>query len=312
LRKELTILEISNNSINIYRSCPKKYQWRYIKGLTPYKKSSALTLGSIVHDAFDMYYNGFSEAEVTGYITKTADEEIAKSPPDMAEDLLLMKYTALGMWMYYPKDLSVFSKIVPELSLKIRFDRGVDLVLRLDGLVEVDGKLWVRELKTTGMSFSQFEQRCETSPQCSTYTYAARKNGYPVEGVIFDFVKKPLLRRHVRESKEQFGKRIMGDFKMRPIFYYKRHYSYRSAETLDLFEKDLFSTVKELKRKCRKGDEWYRNPDNCWNFNSACPYMPICFHKDPDPLTIELFFKQGEINPMKGAKDGRETTSTAK
>jgi len=257
-----------------------------------------------------MYYNGFSENEVTGYITNTADEEIAKAPPDMAEDLLIMKYTALGMWLYYPKDLSLFSKIIPELALKIKFDRGVDLVLRLDGLVMVDGKMWVRELKTTGMSFSQFEKRCETSPQCSTYTYAARKFGHPVEGVIFDFVKKPMLRRHVRESKEQFGKRILADYKDRPIFYYKRHYSYRSKETLDLFEEDLRTTVKDLKRKCRtrKGvpvEEWSRNPDNCWNFNSACPYMPICFYKEPDPLTIELFFKQSEINPKKGAKNVR-------
>jgi len=302
------MLEVSNNSINIYRSCPKKYQWRYIKGLTPYKKSTALSLGSIVHNAFDMYYNKFSEKEVLEYIVKTADEEIAKAPPEIAEDLLVMKYTAIGMWVNYPKDLSVFSEIEPELFLDIKFGRGVNLVLRLDGLVKVDGKLWVRELKTTGMNFSQFEKRCETSPQCSTYTYAARKYGFPVEGVIFDFVKKPLLRRHVQENKEQFGKRISGDYRDRPQFYYKRHYSYRSKETLDLFEEDLRTTVKDLKRKCRrvKGvqvEEWSRNPDNCWNFNTACPYMPICFQKNPDNLTIDLFFKKDAINPKKGGKE---------
>jgi len=298
------MLKISNSSINIYRSCPKKYHWKYIEGLTPYKKSTALTLGSIVHTAFDMYYNNFSEHDVSEYIVKTADEEIAKADPQVAEDLLVAKYTALGMWMHYPKDLSVFSEIRPELSLEIKFDRGVKLVLRVDGLVKVDGKMWVRELKTTGLSFSQFEKRCETAPQCSTYTLAVRKAGIPVEGVIYDFVKKPLLRRHIKESKEQFGKRILLDYKTRPNFYYKRHYSYRSQENLDLFEEDLKLTVKAIKSK-RIG--WPRNPDACWNFNSACPYMPICFQKDPDNLTIDLFFVKGASHGGK-SKSGKSKT----
>ena len=72
------MLEISNNSTSIYRSCPKKYYWRYLRGLVPYKRSTALSLGSIVHSAFDMYYNCTLINDVTKFIIKTADEEIAK------------------------------------------------------------------------------------------------------------------------------------------------------------------------------------------------------------------------------------------
>ena len=214
-----------------------------------------------------------------------------------------MKYTALGMWGNYPKKLTDFSHIVPELELRIKLPgtRGVEVVLRIDGLVEIDGKYWIRELKTTGLSFSQFEKRCETSPQCSLYTYAVRRAGYDVQGVIYDFVKKPLLRRHIKESKEQFGRRISYDYQKRPEYYYKRHYAYRSFEALDIFEDDLRTVSREIRKRCRK-DDWYRNPDACWNFNSACDYIPICFQKEPDNLTIELFFKQQPINPDKGGK----------
>ena len=122
------MLEISNNSTSIYRSCPKKYYWRYLRGLVPFKRSTALSLGSIVHSAFDMYYSGASSDEVTKFIATTASEEIAKAPPEMSEDLLVMKYTALGMWLYYPKDLSIFEDIQPELEVKIDFMDGVSLV----------------------------------------------------------------------------------------------------------------------------------------------------------------------------------------
>ena len=303
LRKEKIILEISNNSTSIYKSCPMKYYWRYLEGLVPFRRSSALSLGSIVHSAFDMYYSGFSADEVTAYIEKTADEQIASALPEMTEDLVVMKYTALGMWQNCPKDLSVFEEIKPELELRIKLPgtRGIKVVLKIDGLVKIDGKMWIRELKTTGLSFSQFEKRCETAPQCSLYTYAVRKAGHDVHGVIYDFIKKPSLRRHVRESKDDFGKRISLSYKERPEFYYKRHYSYRSKEMLDLFETDIRQVAREIRTRCNKG-KWYRNPDACWNFNSACAYMPICFQKEPDKLTIDLFFQRKPINPEKGGK----------
>ena len=293
------MLEISNNSTSIYRSCPKKYYWNYIKGLRPYKKSSALTLGSIVHSAFDMYYSGFSEMEVLRYINDTSDEEIAKAAPDVSEDLVVVKYTALAMWLSYPKDLSIFEEIKPEVELRVPLIPGVEVVLKVDGLIKQEGKHWIRELKTTGMSFSQFEKRCKSSPQCSLYTWAVRRHGIPAEGVIYDFIKKPLLRKNLKENKDQFGKRIVDDMKDRPEFYFKRHYSYRSDEELDIFEKDLIHTAEDMKIRINSG-AWYRNTDACWNFNSACQYMPICFSKKPDELTMDVFYEQQPINPEKG------------
>ena len=296
------MLEISNTSTSIFRACPKKYYWHYIKGLTPYKKSPALTLGSIIHSAFDMYYNKFTDEEVALFIKKTADEEIAKASPDTAEDLVIMKYTLLGMWIHYPKDLSIFADIKPEMEFRLDFKNGVTLVLKIDGLVQKDGNLWIRELKTTGMSFSQFEQRCKTSAQASLYTYALQRLGYPVRGVIYDFIKKPQLRKNMTEDKDQFGYRIMQSYKERPDYYFKRHYVYRSDEELSLFEEDLMATARNVARCCAEND-WYRNQDSCYNFNSACPYLPICFQKEPDGLTIEIFFLQTDTK-NKGGNNG--------
>jgi len=268
-------------------------------GLKPYKKSTALTLGSIVHSAFDMYYSGFSEVEVMQWLGNTIDEEIAKASPEESEGLVIVKYTALAMWLSYPKDLSIFEEIKPEVELKVELIPGVKVVLKVDGLIKQEGKHWIRELKTTGMSFPQFENRCKSSPQCSLYTWAVRKTGIPVEGVVYDFIKKPLLRKRVNDTQDDFGKRIVDDMKERPEFYFKRHYSYRSDEELDLFEADLIETAKDMLVRF-KSDVWYRNTDACWNFNSACQYMPICFSKKPDELTINVYYEKKPINPEKG------------
>jgi hypothetical protein len=213
--------------------------------------------------------------------------------------MLLMKYTAIAMWLNYPKDLSTFEEIIPELELKIDVIPGVQCVLKIDGLIKENGLLWIRELKTTGLSFGQFEQRCKVSSQASLYTWAVRKAGHDVQGVIYDFVKKPLLRKSKKEDKDGFGKRIMDDYKARPEFYYKRHFSYRNLMEIDLFEADIINTAEDMLRRF-ESKEWYRNPDACFNFNQACQYMPICFQKTPDQLTIDVFYKQEPINPEKG------------
>ena len=296
------MLEISNNSISIFRSCQKKYYWNYIKGYAPFKKSNALSLGSIFHSAFNMFYNGCTDEEIVKFITDTCNDLIAQAPADQEEDFVIMKYTLLGMWMYYPKDLSLFSDIKPEITVRLKFIYGTRIILKADGLVtNADGRIWIREVKTSGLPFSQFERRCQLSHQASLYTYALKKLGYPVDGVMFDYIKKPGLRKSMKENKDQFGYRIMMDYKARPDFYYQRHFAYLSNEKLELFEKDLKATTKDIKRRCRDG-EWSRDTDSCWKYNSPCPYLPICFMREPDLLTIQLFFKQEEINPEKGGK----------
>jgi hypothetical protein len=285
------MLEVSNNSLSILRACPKKYEWHYIHGLTPFKKSHHLSLGSILHQAFDMHYKGFTADDVLNYILVTIDEEIAKASPEESEDLVNVKNTLLGMWIYYPKNLSAFASIQAEKEFRIPIGKDIVFVGKIDGLVEKDGKLWIRELKTTSMSFEQFEKRSLNASQGTAYVWAMQKLAYPVQGIIYDFVKKPLLRKGRNETIDQFGSRIINDYKERPSEYFKRHYSYRSPEAIELFEKDLISSLAELQTRIDLVS-WPRNPDQCWNFNSECPFRKICFTKEPDPLTLDLYFEK--------------------
>lgn len=310
------MLEISNNSSSIMRSCQKKFYWHYIEGLKPMRKPTALSMGSVLHEAFDMYYNNFPVVDVLKYIKDTMDATISKQSPSEVEESILVKYILVGMWMSYPFKLDQFSKIEPEKEFKVRVPgtRGILFVGKIDGLVtDLNGKMWVRELKTTSQTFQQFETKSKHSSQGSGYIWAMRKLGYPVEGIIYDFVKKPLLRKGINENIDQFGARIINDYSTRPDIYYKRHFSYRTKEELELFEEDIRSVANDIRRR-KKDEKWHRNQDQCWNYNSECPYLKICFSKVPDPLTVQLYYQsKGAVNGnnVNGPNNGQSSSGTS-
>lgn len=292
-------IEISHSSISMARSCPKKYHWRYVEGLKPITKPVSLALGTVIHDAFDMFY---TESKVGGYtpnievyIIKKMDEQIANSSLTEQEDLHIIKHTALAMWRYFPyKDLSEFQEIKSEKEFKVRLgNRKISLIGKSDRLLKREGKWWVGELKTTGLPLQAFKNRMSVSDQVTAYMYAWRKKGYPVEGVIFDVIKKPLLRKGVNENCLDFCNRILSDYKANQKKYYERHYEYRTDSDIERWVKDTERIAKDI-RKIWKGDV-YRNPDACFNYNAECPYKKICFADKPDPLTVQLYYeKKGE------------------
>lgn len=292
------MLKISHSSASIARNCPKKYEWRYIKGLIPIRKSNALALGSVVHEAFDMYYNGFDNKDVLTYIIGTMNKQISSVSPSEQEDLTIAKYIALGMWEHFPdrlRDLSQWEEHRSEKEFEVRLDkmRNVKFVGKSDRLLKKDGKWWIGELKTSGLPLQNFKNRASVSDQVTAYVYAWQTLGVPVQGVIFDIIKKPLLRKHVKDTASSFGARILEDYRQRPDHYFSRHYEYRSATDIAIWLEDIKSQVRDI-RGIWKG-KVRRNPDSCWNYNAECPYKKICFQQKPDTLTVSLYFTRKQV-----------------
>jgi hypothetical protein len=289
-------MHLSNNSSSVARSCWKKYYWRYIAALTPIRQSSSVTLGKVIHEAFDRHYKNIPRIDIIKYITSTFDDEINAVSPDEQEKIVTNKYTALGMFSNCPQLKTQYEKVISEMEFSVplvrgnRYDQRVDYEGRIDGLIKKDGKWWIRELKTTGQTQRMFEQRISSSSQGTGYVYAARKLGYPVVGIIYDYVKRPLLRKRVMEDQYSFGNRILIDYAAKPEMYFKVIYSYRSDQELKLWEEDAINIVKELRKKKKNTATFYRNTDSCYNYNWECGYKKICFEEKPDPLMLQLYF----------------------
>ena len=285
---------ISFRSAAVARSCWKKFDFDINQKLSPAKHSTGLITGKIIHKAFEKHYLGEQHKAVLDYIRDAYAEEISKVELIDQENLTVARYTALGMFGNYPFNVydAEIDKIIPELEFEVTLGdlRGVRFIGRIDGLIEHKGKWWVREFKTTGLSLRQFEGRAQNSAQATGYVYASgKKQRVDIAGVMFDIIKRPMLRKRVTEDADQFGMRILKDYHDRPEHYYHRYYTYRTPQDIDIWVRDMCSLQRDIRAHERTG-KYYRNPEACWQFNSECPYSKICWTDVPDQLTKELCF----------------------
>lgn len=288
------MIVISSSSTTTARTCWKKYYWRYEEHLQPVTKPIQLSQGRIIHEAFDKFYKGVPEKEVTQYIIDTYNLELSKAEYVDQEQLETAKYTALGMWLGYPHQKRLqYSVVGSERDFSVPIGHGLRLCGKIDRTLEKQGTLWVGEMKTSGDYEANFTRRAENSYQATAYVYAMRKLGYNVQGVIYDVIKKPSLRKGRSETASQFCRRIAYDYKQRPDYYYFNYSTYRSPDQLRWFEGDIRNLIKELKRH-KKYRDWYRNPDACYAYNHQCEYHKICFSDKPDPLLLQLYFTRGK------------------
>lgn len=296
-------------STSLFRSCPMKWRWRYVKKLEPRRKYPALTLGASVHDAFDMSYHGSSLNDILIYLDTVYAHEKSVCHPDDYEQLLLDHYTAKGIFTYYPNKNHQFEQIKSEEEFDVPVRNGLHFIGRVDGLVKHQGVWWIRELKITGMSTKQFEGRASCSSQATGYIYAMKKKtGLNIDGVIYDACCKPRLRKRVDETADDFGKRIYNDYANPKNLsrYFLRHYTYRSPLNLQQFEEDLLGVCDQIE-KCKRHDIFYRNTDACWVYGTECPYRKICFSDNLDPDIIDLYYERRKEN---GGTEGSRSTRT--
>ena len=290
------MLELSHSSVSVYKSCPMRWKWRYQDGLKPKRTAPQLTLGQVLHKAFDLHFSNTPTHEILKFMTSRYNEEIPKASAEDHEQLILDHKTVLGMFLNYPNKNLNFDEIKSEMEFSTRIDnlRGVTFRGRVDGLVKQQGVWWLREVKTTGSSIKQFEQRAQTSSQATGYISSMHKvTGLAIEGCMYDCIRKPLLRKRVSEDSQAFADRIYLDYQDRSKqkTYFTRYYTYRTPVDLKRWEDDMVNIVRQI-RKSQRHDCFYRNTDNCYMYNSECPYKKICFQETPDPLVMELYYEQ--------------------
>lgn len=289
------MLYISHSSSETAKQCWMKYKWSYIDRLKPIYKPTILTIGAVMHDAFDLFYKGASDADCHTFIDKRFGAVISSGlSPVEAEDIQIAQATVKAMWENYPhKDRTEFEEVRSELTFEVPlgYKRGVMIVGRVDGLVKKRGNWWIRECKVTGMSDRQLKIRSETTSQATGYVYGLRLLGHPIKGILFDAVKRPRLRKGVSETTPEFAARIMQDYKERPDRYYHRDWAYRNPIDLKHYENDMARFADDLRRKKREHG-WYRSHGSCWMYNSECPFKKICFQDKPDKITLDLYFEK--------------------
>lgn len=195
--------------MNSFLACRRMYQYRYERNLVPVEKQPALSFGSVVHTGLEMWFR-YHEAkaavcaiESRGLALGMDEEEIAKAV------VLVERY--IQHWHTDPFDVEEVEfefcthLINPSTN---RHSQTFLLSGKVDGLVRMDGALYILEHKTTAAIDDAYIGRIVIDSQIAIYanaiSYILKE---PVRGAIYDILVKPQTRFKKGETEEQFEAR---------------------------------------------------------------------------------------------------------
>lgn len=281
------IQRVSASKKACWNECFKKYFFRYIEGLRPKKISSALRSGSAIHAGIEHLLQNigkpWNQDDIFEVMTKGFLRDGAiLSDEDMIE--LMKAIEAVESWFHHdplgvldPKPNIALVRTEGEFCVSVGYARRA--VGFYDALIEINHELWLIEHKTTSRLDAKYYQNLLRDEQASMYIYAARKEGFEVQGVLYNIIQKPSLRLKKNETSEEFIKRIREWYGEENRF--KVHRVLRNSNQMAEFERDLVATMADMRRVERSGN-FYRSPSVCNSSYFGCEFESICLEDTPE------------------------------
>lgn len=285
---------VTNSAMACLRACPRRFLLRYEYMLRRAIDDTKLRVGRLFARGIELITLG-----------QDINEGILRGDETASEYELAMASAMLACWQEDKKNDTVDEILVDaEVEFETRLENagrrvpGWRLAGKVDQLVFRDGKLLLKEYKTTSRDFSAgsvYWEALQHNSQISLYLLGLRRNGFDVRGVLYDVTRRPNLRplkatppearkytkegklyqnqREADETPSEFAARCAAD--LSNSFSFCRMEVARTDDELAQAEADLVEQL-ALLRRFRKTGRWYRNTDMC----SSCDYLPICNRQD--------------------------------
>jgi CRISPR/Cas system-associated exonuclease Cas4 (RecB family) len=180
-----------------FKKCPRSYFYRMVLGRSAPEGQweTVFAWGSSLHKFLEVLYKTDN--------VLLATEEAAKlfrAPSHhrfMFQDKARWNDTILELFKFYTEEkrAGMIEVLAIEQPWHLVFPDGKTIGGRFDQLVKWNGRIWVRDWKTTSKQLNYFSMGLDPNDQAMRYIYAASclqfgqdKNGYPVkviDGVLF-------------------------------------------------------------------------------------------------------------------------------
>ena len=290
-----------------YRNCPRACAWRYVQELVPRERSVNLRFGTLIHRCLEAWHLRGDLLEVQGLIDQACRPHWHDA--DAKQAWHLATAMMLGYAVHYPQEdgriisleRTFAGPIINPASRKP--SRTFLLAGKVDGLVEVDGEIFLLEHKTTGCLDSAYLEKLWMDFQLLLYAHALeRYEGIRVAGAIYNILVKAKLRQGQGETELEFQQRAAelaaknksgttsatrklpesdADFQARlrakyadPAMYH-REVLYFSRDQLTEVERELWLLTQQF-LEARKQDQFLRNTSYCFHYGAPCTYYPLC------------------------------------
>jgi hypothetical protein len=239
---------LSNSRMKTWRRCPKQFEYKYVLGLKPKKRSIYLERGSWLHDLLQHHYDGEDWEARHRQLTKEFGLLFDEEREDLGDlptecERLFRSY----LFNYHEEDKS-YRIIDSELDEIVTLPNGLRFRMIIDLVVEdLDGGIWLWDHKTVGRFLPP--DFLILDAQLGRYFWGMEHLGYkPLRGIMFNEIitKPPTMPKLIRNGTE---------LEKRKNLHCDAYTYYKEVKRLDL---DLQKHAKFIKMLQSRNDLWFR------------------------------------------------------
>ena len=308
---------LTHSSIAAFKTCRRRYQYRYVDGLELRDRPIYYDFGTAIHLGLAEFYHGKGVGEILTAIDAYFQENApAADDSDRLTAWMGAKELAIGMMKgyianYQGRDSFKVLEIEKPFELPIldvRGDKyeGMILAGKVDGIAEDNG-LWILEHKTAKTIDGRYERKLTLDAQSMIYLEAMeRVYGKPFRGIIYNVLAKAvpespkiLKNGSLSKAKDQnttpeLYSMAVTENNLNPADYAefiayleanRKQYFFRenltfSQEEREEWRVELWQIARDIETATETG-AFYRNTAQCVGFGT-CPYLDICTAPDKE------------------------------
>ena len=182
-------MKISQSKLKTFRRCPKQYEYKYIEGLEPTRKSVPLALGNWIHSMLEAHYKGEDWLETYGELTHKFNGFLAEEKEhygDLPGISARLMNGYMDFWEEEDKNLEIISV---EEEFEVDIGKGLLFKFKPDMIVrdKRDGVISCWDHKSN-KTLPDTEWR-NTDIQSTLYLWALNQLGIKVDQFIFNYIR---------------------------------------------------------------------------------------------------------------------------
>ena len=301
---------LTYSALNTFRNCPRKYKNRYLDNLRPRDRAEALSFGSVIHTAIELWYRSSDADSRLGDVLTYVDDAFENRVVD--SNLMTQWHLATAMIRGYATRYATEEFDVVEIEKEFvgeirnpdtgRQSQTFRIAGKVDGIVRCHDGLYLLEHKTASSVDANYLDKLWTDTQIALYCYYLRELGYPIVGVIYNVLLKSRLKQGKGETQEEYevrraelaaknksgkstAKRQMPEtdeeFQTRLTEWYSRPEAFQreliflSEDRLAMLQDEVWEITQQYLDARRRG-KWLLNTSNCFSYQRPCEYLAYC------------------------------------
>ncbi len=325
---------LTYSALNTFRNCPRKYKHRYIDCLLPREKPEAMSFGSVIHGAIELWYRSDANDHCLWSVLDHVDQQFPMRAGDDDQKAAwhLARAMITGYAARYQSEDFEIVEVEKSFMGEIRNpdtnrpSQTFVMAGKADAIVRRPDGMYLVEHKTASSVDANYLDKLWTDTQIALYSFYLRQLGYPIVGVIYNVLLKSRLKQKVGETEAEYEARRaelaasnksgrstakrqlpesdeafhgrLAEWYARPEAFHREHI-FLSEDRLAMLQEEVWEITQQYLDARRRG-KWLLNTSNCFSFQRPCEYLPFCqsgFNPNVADNLYEIVSPHEELTP---------------